>query len=218
MHPLYYGCTCGHWAFSKIPNAHFLTMDRKYNFVLTLNNYTFDEEESIKSLVDMKLFKYFCYGKEVGESGTPHLQCFGRTVTKLSIASLQRKIGEITGFASRYAIKVANASLESNRLYCMKGEQSHEEWEFSKENGPNYGKNAKFFEYGTYGQGKRSDLEKVTDLISSGHCEKDVAEACGESYIKYYKGIRELIAMKHSNTKERESRTIGYWCWGPTRS
>lgn len=191
-------------------------MLRKTNFVLTLNNYTEEEELSIPLLVEQKLCSYFCYGKEVGASGTPHLQCFARTRAKMSIATFQRKIAEVTGIASRYSVIVAKGSLPGNRDYCAKGEQSHDEWETLKCDGPNYGKNADFHEFGQHGQGRRTDLQDVSEAIRLGRTEKDIAEAHGEQYMKYYRGIRELIAMTQTDNDPRSSRTIGYWCWGPT--
>jgi len=45
-------------------------MSRSRSFVFTLNNYT---EEDVQKLLGYEC-KYVCFGKEVGESGTPHLQ------------------------------------------------------------------------------------------------------------------------------------------------
>lgn len=45
-------------------------MSRSRNFVFTLNNYTAEEEEAVKVWECV----YLIFGKEVGESGTPHLQ------------------------------------------------------------------------------------------------------------------------------------------------
>jgi len=45
-------------------------MSRSRTFVFTLNNYT---EEDVQKLLGYEC-KYVCFGKEVGESGTPHLQ------------------------------------------------------------------------------------------------------------------------------------------------
>lgn len=48
-------------------------MTRKRAVCFTLNNYTEQDVLAINSLHDPD-FQYVCYGKEVGESGTPHLQ------------------------------------------------------------------------------------------------------------------------------------------------
>jgi len=44
-------------------------MERSRNFVFTLNNYTTEEVELVKEWD----CKYLIFGKEIGESGTPHL-------------------------------------------------------------------------------------------------------------------------------------------------
>jgi len=47
---------------------------KSLNFVFTLNNYTDAHEEAIAALYASDACKYIKYGKEKGESGTPHLQ------------------------------------------------------------------------------------------------------------------------------------------------
>lgn len=43
------------------------------NWCFTMNNYSSDDEERLNS-VDLNIVEYLVYGREVGESGTPHLQ------------------------------------------------------------------------------------------------------------------------------------------------
>jgi hypothetical protein len=49
------------------------------NIVFTLNNYTNQEFEDLKNC---ELFKYVIIGKEVGESGTSHLQGYAELVSQ----------------------------------------------------------------------------------------------------------------------------------------
>lgn len=54
-------------------------MSRSRNYVFTLNNYDEDDEDNVFALTVERDFRYVVCGKEVGESGTPHLQglvCF----------------------------------------------------------------------------------------------------------------------------------------------
>lgn len=193
-------------------------MNRKTNFVLVLNNYDDLETESLQVLIDKGVFRYLIAGKEVGEEGTPHLQCFARTKDPVSIAALQHKITNVTNIPSRWAIKVAEKGVSKNIQYCSKGEQSKEEWNQYNEQGPNFGKNADVTEYGAKppGSGKRTDLDDVAAAIRSGMSEREVADKFGSSHIKYFNGIREHITVIHGQA--RDHLTVGFWCFGPTGS
>ena len=186
---------------------------------MVLNNYTEVEFDCLAGLVEAKVFNFFFGGKEVGESGTPHLQCVGRTPRDISIQALQRAIAAKSGQPSRWAIKVAQKGLAKNMQYCSKGTQSHEEWRASNEDGDNFGKDADTFQFGNpprAGQGKRTDLDNVVETIQAGADIREVATAHGASFIRYHNGIRELMAMMKS--APRDSQTYGYWCFGPTGS
>lgn len=51
-------------------------MARTRNYVFTVNNYDGEDEDQVYSLAHDESVKYIVVGKEVGESGTPHLQGF----------------------------------------------------------------------------------------------------------------------------------------------
>lgn len=92
---------------------------RVRRFHLVLNNYLSTEVEAFKTRFP-GFTKYCIFGKEVGDSGTPHLQCYIETTNKCSINGLQKKISTAQGFKSRYAIKVCRGSAEQNIAYCSK--------------------------------------------------------------------------------------------------
>lgn len=58
-------------------------------FCFTLNNYT---DEDIVSIRGLGNFKYIVFGKEVGDSGTPHLQGFIYYLQNRSLRALKRDI------------------------------------------------------------------------------------------------------------------------------
>jgi hypothetical protein len=58
---------------------------RYRNICFTLNNYTSQEYEA---LLYNDNFKYVIIGKEVGESGTPHLQGYGELKNQMRLKSI----------------------------------------------------------------------------------------------------------------------------------
>lgn len=84
-------------------------MSRSRNFVFTLNNYTTEEVEAVKSWE----CRYLIFGKEVGESGTPHLQgyvCF----------ESQRTLSVLKKLQTRAHWEIAKGSPKQASEYCEK--------------------------------------------------------------------------------------------------
>ena len=164
-------------------------------FVFTLNNYT---DADIDYLDNTDLFHYVCYGKEVGEGLTPHLQGYfefkngNRKSLNACISALQKD-----GCPSKPHIEVAMGSAAQAIAYCEK--------------------DGVFWEKGVRpkGQGKRSDIEAATDILSNGGSLQEVAQSLPSVFVKFHRGLREyqLITQNRRNWK-----TEVYWLWGPTGS
>ena len=65
------------------------------------------------------------------------------------------------------------------------------------------------------GQGKRSDIDAATDILSNGGSMQEVAVTLPSVFVKFHRGLREyqLITQTRRNWK-----TEVYWLWGPTGS
>lgn len=129
----------------------------------TLNNYTDQDETRIKD--NEEYYQYCVYGRETAPTtGTPHLQGYVNFRTKRAFNAIKELLGQSAHIES------AKGTDQQNRTYCIKG--------------------GDFVEYGTpRGQGHRSDLENVVDLIKSGRTIKEIAESETVQFIKYYRGI-----------------------------
>ena len=84
------------------------------HFCFTLNNYVEEEVESICSFLKQET-KYFIVGREVGESGTPHLQGYASLKRRCTFDVIKHKLG------ARAHLERANGTARQNRVYCSKG-------------------------------------------------------------------------------------------------
>lgn len=89
---------------------------RRYCF--TLNNYSDAEQESLRQLAQD--VKYLVFGREVGESGTPHLQGFVVFRTSTRFVAAKRAIG------NRAHLELARGTSAQASLYCKKDDDYEE--------------------------------------------------------------------------------------------
>lgn len=84
-------------------------MSRARGWVFTLNNYTDEEEEFVKSWD----CKYLIFGKEVGENLTPHLQGYVYFTSQKTITALKK-------YSPRAHWELARGTPEQAADYCKK--------------------------------------------------------------------------------------------------
>jgi len=114
----------------------------------TLNNYVEDELVALRSSLSTKA-RFAIFGKEIGASGTPHLQgyvAFGSNYR-------QKAFKELVGV--RAHVEVAKADEASNIRYCSKGVEIEE-----------FGRRSN--------RGKRSDVEAFRDAVKGGLTDEKV--------------------------------------------
>lgn len=130
-------------------------------------------------------------------TNTPHLQCYFRLKNDSSLDNLVKKFESFLGYKNTIAFKQADGNAAACRQYCSKDDS--------------------FVEYGEIpaGQGKRSDLKEVSDLVLAGANLSDIAMSHGPSFIKYHNGIAKMISTISAS---RDWETEVYWLWGPTGS
>lgn len=116
------------------------TPQRSKSWCFTINNYTDDDIARLESLTDK--VHYLVAGREVGETGTPHLQGFVKFKTRVRLAGALAIIGR----AHMEVARMVRAAVE----YCKKEDPNPIE----------------IGDLGT-GQGGRSDLDAFKDAVKS---------------------------------------------------
>lgn len=110
-------------------------------WTITINNWTPDDEQRLRDLAAADTTKYLIFGREVGESGTPHLQGFVIFSRSVRFTEAKARIGD------NAHIEVAVRPSAANRKYCSK--------------------DGDFEEFGDFPgrQGKRNDWEDYKEWV-----------------------------------------------------
>lgn len=149
----------------------------------TVNNWTPDDEETFQQLE----CTYLVYGREVGESGTPHLQGYV-TFKSMKRMSALKKVHQTAHWEA-----AKGTSLQASD-YCKK--------------------EGDYFEKGdTPSQGKRNDLLKIALAIKSGSSLKEVSDMAPDTYIRNYRGLANYAALQVEDFNAEDVR--GIWLYGP---
>jgi hypothetical protein len=157
------------------------------NLCFTWNN---PPEDAAATLKAWEQITYCVAGRETApETGTPHLQGYMELRNSWPWDKLNKKLPKVYLTARKGPQEAAIA-------YCKK-DNDYEEWGTPKENA----------------QGKRTDLQKVTDLVKAGAPLKRVAEEHPDTFVKFHKGIIALKMILISPRDELPEVTVLY---GPT--
>lgn len=161
------------------------------NCFITINNYTEEEIENIKTKFKST---YYVIGKEVGmKSQLPHIHCYIEFTGSVRFDTIKKKL-------PRARIETRKGTVEQAIGYCKK------ENNFVEEGTPSR-------------QGNRSDIHTLAQKIVDGATLRDIAiEAPGE-YVKYHKGFLalKLILMEDRTTKPYVEWRFGLAGVGKTR-
>ncbi|AXQ65873.1 MAG: putative viral replication protein [Circoviridae sp.] len=164
------------------------------NIVFTVNNY---DDNSMVQLREWGQVSYCVAGKEISETGTPHLQGYVEFKNPVKGSLILKKM---PGFHLEPRYQKSTSKQTSD--YCKKGTLEKFEWLSKGIAAANYGRNAVVEEWGTLSlpQGYRTDIHCATTMINEGKTMKEVALASPEVYVKYHVGLH---AYKSLMTPER---------------
>lgn len=159
--------------------------DRFRSWCFTVNNYTLGDIHNCQYLLKDAVFGLF--GEEVGENGTPHLQGYVSLQHPVSMNTLRKIV-------PRAHWTVALGTDIQNKEYCSKG------------------KNIYMIGAPKVGQGTRTDLKEIADLIKNKEVTlEDLMFEYPDIYLRY---SRSLEKMFNAVMKPRDCPPQVHWRWG----
>ena len=163
---------------------------RARGWVFTVNNPTDADTGAIGDLAPGRA-QYVCYGRELGESGTPHLQGY----VHFKNAHTRRAVVRLLG--GRAYVEQRRGSVAEAVKYCKK----------------QTGEANPFFESGSCpAQGARVDLEQIRQRILAGATDEEIADADFARWVVYRRSFNAYRQLK-SRPTPRGAPTIHIW-WG----
>lgn len=158
------------------------------SFVFTLNNYNGADVESLSNFS----CRYIIFGREIGESGTPHLQGY-------VVFDNPRSFNSIKSLLPRAHIEIAKGDADSNYEYCSK--------------------QGDFVERGQrpLSQKKKGECEinrwkRARELAAAG----DLSSIDDELYIKYQRTFERIKDQSKPKPSTLDPSTRHIWIYGPS--
>lgn len=152
----------------------------------TLNNYSDSEYLAVIGLANS--VSYLIVGKEVGETGTPHLQGYVVFQSNCRLAGAKRHLG------SRCHLACAMGSSAQNRAYCSKG--------------------GDFFETGICPESDGGAREKIKwDLVKEAAKKGFLDDVPDDVFVRNYSTLRQ-IAKDYQKKPDDAPDVTGIWIHG----
>jgi hypothetical protein len=172
---------------------------RSRRFVWTFNNYQL--QDGLVDYIKSRKCSYLIFGKEVGESGTPHLQGyieFGSLKTKKQVVKLFKPF---KGVYVEHAVAGSKAASD----YCKKDDD--EFFEIGKRSADPIEK-AK--------RGGDANMKRYKDSFEAAKC-GNMEEIPADLRVRFYKVWKEIRA-DFEKTPDDLEECCGVWIWGPSGS
>jgi len=186
------------------------------HWCITVNNPT--DVDRAAFLIHRQHVDYYILANETGVDGTPHIQgyiCFKK----------KRKLSVLKKMFPRAHFEVKRGTVAEAITYCKKGEQPKEEWELHKSEGPSYGLNADFMEYGEVpeeqtAKAHKESLARYEDTVAKAKANR-LDEVSADHYLKYYSSLKKIRSDHKNKTLPPDlswRRDLGdcpnIWIWG----
>jgi len=142
-------------------------MSRGLYWCFTLNNYTAAEEDLVQT-IDCEDVAYLTYGREVGASGTPHLQGYLELLVRKRVGQLRNLLG-----LQRGHFELRRGTAEQAITYCHKSD--NEPYVYGEPLGNK--------------RGQRSDLLAIKQSIDDGATDLEISSEFFASWCRYRKSF-----------------------------
>lgn len=172
-------------------------MSRARAWCFTLNNYSAEDVARIDGYAvgdeggdeNPSFFRYICYGREVGESGTPHLQGYVYCRNACSLSAIRERI-------PRAHLEISRGRPDQAIGYCEK------DGDFNERGERPVGQAQK-------GANEKARWDKARDAARIG----DIDAVDSDIYVRYYRTLKE-IARDHMARIEDCDGVTGVWIYG----
>jgi len=164
-------------------------MSMSKNWCFTVNNYSDADEVLFKELP----CAYMVYGREVGESGTPHLQGF-------VVLNSNSRLSGVKKIHAGAHWEVAKGSSEQNRVYCTK--------------------QGDYIETGICPSNKRKGEAEIErwDLARAAAKEGRFDDIPSDIYIRQYGNLKKIHAESQVAPSVLSGELTNQWLYGPPGS
>lgn len=171
---------------------------RYRRWCFTLNNYSANDWDSLRNVAQGDRVLFLAVSREIGESGTPHLQGY----IELSAALRLGGVKDLLGFPGCH-LEQANGNRQQNVDYISKDEES----------GPKPADDIFIVDRGRPGQGTRNDLLECKAILDSGGSLADCFETNFTAAVRAYRG---LLCYQQLRSSPRDFPTHCVWIYGAT--
>lgn len=172
------------------------------NWCFTLNNWVPSDEQELTALGNNKaLCKYIIWGREVGESGTPHLQGFVAFANQQTLSRCK----DLLSTRVKLHVEPAN-DVDGSIKYCMK--------------------DGSFVEIGTRpnaqkaraanaaNETKKAKAALFLEAIKDGATTLELAASQPSMFLNHYRGLEQLRDMLRGTVSLSFSPKRCIWIWG----
>jgi len=163
-------------------------MSRARAWCFTLNNYTEDDATNILGMVS-EFFRYICFGREVGESGTPHLQGYAYSVNPCSFTYVRARIPSAHWEVSKGRPDQAIAYCEKDGVFYERGQRP--------------------ISSAAKGDKEKQRWDEAREKAEAG----ELAAIPSDIYIRFY-GTLKTIAKDHMVRPSDAEECTGVWIYG----